>query len=87
MPGPLGEKGAVAEGGDRELSERFWRRPTRLAGGPRDVVILRLDPSIHSVTHERCYGAEFCSAASYDQGHGMDPRVCARRFAPCSARG
>jgi len=31
-------------------------------------------------------GAEFCTAISLGS-HGMDPRVCARRFAPCSARG
>ncbi|CDX52411.1 hypothetical protein MPL3365_150131 [Mesorhizobium plurifarium] len=54
------------------------------------------DPRIHAVAlaEERCgakghrpvpaFGAEVCTVAALAR-HGMDSRVCARRFAPCSA--
>jgi len=35
----------------------------------------REDPGIHDVTSERRIGAEFCSAAPFGIGSGMDPRV------------
>jgi len=37
------------------------------------------------VTSERYCGAEFCSAAFFDQGHGMDSRVSATPLRGCSA--
>jgi len=59
--------------------------PTSSSTGGARSVATRADPRIHSVTHERCRGAEFCSAAFFDQGHGMDSRVSATPLRGCSA--
>ena len=63
--------------------------PLRLANASRPVVILGLDPRIHAATSadERDGARNFCTAAFFGLGHGMDPRVYATELRSCFALG